>query len=374
MERQLDTSYEAEFEQSLARALKRDRQKTPQGNSGRPSLRIAAVSSSYPKILRRRRSMKTNSQHEVVARITLEGLVLATLFAMLLSAGGISRAQSQSTPSKSAVASATTSAQAATVSTAPVTQVATPKPTTDPAAPAGQSTPKVRHEGITVHGHWTIEVREPDGAVVTHREFENSLLDPFVLGNLLGHALTPGGFSIALLGNCGSISYPSSNGGLAGPTSYGSGCVLYESDSVIGANFYTGLLESVPNYLGLDNLGYGADCSHGNSNCYGVLSVTTDAGNPGAGNFVTLQATIQLPSTLGVGNISAVYARMYTCAPTVSPSSCVNPGDNISTYPPSLYGYNYLSIALTGTTLPSSVTVSGGQSISVTVQISFSSQ
>jgi hypothetical protein len=32
------------------------------------------------------------------------------------------------------------------------------------------------HEGIKVHGHWTIEVRNPDGAVVTHREFENSLV------------------------------------------------------------------------------------------------------------------------------------------------------------------------------------------------------
>jgi hypothetical protein len=32
-----------------------------------------------------------------------------------------------------------------------------------------------QHEGIKVHGHWTIEVRNPDGALVAHREFENSL-------------------------------------------------------------------------------------------------------------------------------------------------------------------------------------------------------
>ena len=31
------------------------------------------------------------------------------------------------------------------------------------------------HQGIKVHGHWTIEVRNPDGSVATHREFENSL-------------------------------------------------------------------------------------------------------------------------------------------------------------------------------------------------------
>jgi hypothetical protein len=32
-----------------------------------------------------------------------------------------------------------------------------------------------KHEGIKVHGHWTIEVRNPDGALVRHVEFENSI-------------------------------------------------------------------------------------------------------------------------------------------------------------------------------------------------------
>jgi autotransporter translocation and assembly factor TamB len=30
-------------------------------------------------------------------------------------------------------------------------------------------------EGIAVHGHWTIEVRNPDGSLADHREFENAL-------------------------------------------------------------------------------------------------------------------------------------------------------------------------------------------------------
>jgi hypothetical protein len=30
-------------------------------------------------------------------------------------------------------------------------------------------------EGIKVHGHWTIEIRRPDGSLVSHSEFENSL-------------------------------------------------------------------------------------------------------------------------------------------------------------------------------------------------------
>jgi hypothetical protein len=48
------------------------------------------------------------------------------------------------------------------------------------------------HEGIKVHGHWTIEVREPDGRLVSHREFENALLDEgqTLLAGLLGRGVS----------------------------------------------------------------------------------------------------------------------------------------------------------------------------------------
>ena len=32
-----------------------------------------------------------------------------------------------------------------------------------------------RHEGIKVHGHWVIDVRNPDGSLAQHRDFENAL-------------------------------------------------------------------------------------------------------------------------------------------------------------------------------------------------------
>ena len=31
-------------------------------------------------------------------------------------------------------------------------------------------------EGVKVHGHWTIDVRNPDGTLASHRDFENSLV------------------------------------------------------------------------------------------------------------------------------------------------------------------------------------------------------
>lgn len=60
--------------------------------------------------------------------------------------------------------------------------------------PSGDS----RHEGIKVHGHWTIEVRNSDGTLATHREFENSLTQSTgspLLANLLntvGQTSVPG--------------------------------------------------------------------------------------------------------------------------------------------------------------------------------------
>lgn len=59
-----------------------------------------------------------------------------------------------------------------------------------------------QQEGIKVHGHWTIEVRNPDGTLVTHREFENALT-PFggqCLAFILTRHKTPGLWKIHLGG------------------------------------------------------------------------------------------------------------------------------------------------------------------------------
>jgi len=53
-----------------------------------------------------------------------------------------------------------------------------------PAPPAGGP-----HEGIKVHGRWTIEVRNPDGSLASRHEFDNSLMDggsAFIAGLLGG--------------------------------------------------------------------------------------------------------------------------------------------------------------------------------------------
>jgi hypothetical protein len=70
----------------------------------------------------------------------------------------------------------------------------------DVAAPATESTGKGSHEGIKVHGHWMIEVRNPDGEVVTRREFENAITQSGINSILLslGGGTTTGGIAIGL--------------------------------------------------------------------------------------------------------------------------------------------------------------------------------
>lgn len=59
-----------------------------------------------------------------------------------------------------------------------------------------------QQEGIKVHGHWTIEVRNPDGTLVTHREFENALtpVGGLCLAAFLSRSNTPGLWRIHLGG------------------------------------------------------------------------------------------------------------------------------------------------------------------------------
>jgi len=101
-----------------------------------------------------------------------------------------------------------------------------PKPTTNvsPGAPVPAAAPSAsterptggNHEGITVHGHWAIDVKNPDGSLAKHVEFENSL-DPgftvisgtvsvpvpggaaYLAGALAGQALPPAGNWIVVL-------------------------------------------------------------------------------------------------------------------------------------------------------------------------------
>ena len=46
---------------------------------------------------------------------------------------------------------------------------------------------QTKGDGIKVHGHWTVDIRNPDGTLASHNEFENACVD---CGQALGAVLT----------------------------------------------------------------------------------------------------------------------------------------------------------------------------------------
>src|SRR6476620_1907130 len=71
-----------------------------------------------------------------------------------------------------------------------------------PAARAASDAPQggAQNEGIKVHGRWTIDVKNADGSVVSHHEFQNAL-DSFgatALAQMLGRLKSTGVWGVGL--------------------------------------------------------------------------------------------------------------------------------------------------------------------------------
>jgi hypothetical protein len=159
-----------------------------------------------------------------------------------------------------------------------------------------------KHEGIKVHGHWTVEVRNPDGGLVTHREFENALAPTTLLNFFLVRRYPVGYWAVVLFGNV------CQNGG----------CQINEAE-----------------------LGYPTNATSFNS-----LSATV----PGTGSGFILDGLATASSS---GTITAVRTQNIFCTSPGSPC------------PVEVQ-------AFTQTTLSTPIQVSAGQTIAVTVNISFS--
>jgi hypothetical protein len=150
-------------------------------------------------------------------------------------------AQSQNSRESAAPANKA-SAQQTTVKTAPS---ATAKVETEETENTAKQNPVEEtasrgggHEGIKVHGHWTIEVRNPDGTLADRREFENSLSQPSgaqILAGFLNNAgataaPTPFFWAVTLAGpQTLSLTIP------AGPCGTGNPCVIGQSALSLGA-------------------------------------------------------------------------------------------------------------------------------------------
>ena len=93
------------------------------------------------------------------------------------------------------------------------------------AASAGSAQEKGTGEGIKVHGHWTIDVKNPDGTVASHHEFENALVQSgqTALSSVLAHNAAVVGWAVFLQDGFGNrqmlIEEPQSGYPVAGDTS-----------------------------------------------------------------------------------------------------------------------------------------------------------
>jgi hypothetical protein len=346
--------------------------------------------------------MKTDGKHEVVARVTRRGLMLAAVLAMALFTADLSRAQSTS---GSFTAPAKGVAQAA--SPASATTKTADNPAAEKPSSSGMNT------AIKMHARWTIDVLNSDGTLSKHVEFENSLslIGAEALPNILGRTMTAGAWAIGLGFSGISVRTDAPKG--PGPCSGSASDSLFApkpsplgtwfDEPVNGSCF---IAEPIVGSGGTGQPGYSAACDLGNF-CFPNLTVSVIS-VPGAGIFVTTEKGSTGPTTNALnllqlqgtataqndGAIDTVATFLMLCASpagpsTVSPSSCMNTttaasnanfatitGINTLGQGSPSFGNSITGTFLNGTsptsTPPSAVTVLATQMLRVTVLISFS--
>lgn len=240
-------------------------------------------------------------------------------------------------PAAQAKPASTAAAQPPGRSVAPVARQQAEKP-------GGTEKPKAgsESEGIRVHGHWVIEVKNPDGKLVSHTEFENGL-SPLggatLLAGLLTGTVTPGSWYVYLASD-----------------SSGDGAIVVAQPSSNAASSCQATVQTEYSY----------------QVCYDTLSVSgSQLGSGGlSGSTVTLTGSASLPTSASAETIASAETVQFVCSPSNSPSACFDIGNGNSGAP---------SVPFTARSLdgvgsdPPSVQVSPGQAILVSVVISFSS-
>ena len=196
-------------------------------------------------------------------------------------------------------------------------EAASPAPVVAASSPvASSSSGGLPQESVQVHGHWTIEVRNPDGTLVEVRKFDNALVaGSQVLPKVLGRSNSVGAWRVELRG------IPFAEGAFE-PDNGSNTAYISENTST---NFSPGHF---------NNLTVDVPTTGANQNKL-VLSGT---------------ATAELD-----GNVGMVFTTLNLLPNTEVPSSSY-----------------YVGYAFTSTILPSTIPLLTGQQVLVTVVISFS--
>lgn len=224
---------------------------------------------------------------------------------------------------------------------------AVPTPAAAAPSPALAASPAAKPDGgmsqnIRVHGHWVIEVRNPDGSLAARREFENSLSSgnngngAALLAALLGRSLTGGSWGVVL---------------------WAGGWAFVVSEANSGSVAYCQNLLTVQ--------GAGAPIS-----CFSSLSIAAPTYNSNSGAFsgttLTLSGSFTVPQSYPSAfptSFSQVQTFNIACAPSDSPATC--------------FGQEGAFLSLTTRNLdglngdPPAVPFTPGQAVNVNVTLSF---
>lgn len=292
--------------------------------------------------------MKTNGKHEVLTQIVRRGLLLVALLIVVVSVAPCTHAQSNGT---SATALAEKPAAATVTATQAPNVVAKPSGASANAPASTEEKPsrKGAQEGIQVHGHWTIEVRNPDGTVDKHLDFENGFC---TLSNTIGvSAISTGDLTLAGL--------------LTGLSVPGPWQIQLASPAVPGGAPVPacGKLINTSNEFILDQ----SNATSLVAGCGAVLlcfPVLTPPTLTSASNGIILSGQFTIP--LGTSNttITAVLTTMATCpSSNYTRSTCTANSSILSPFS---------GTYLTGSgSVPAAPTVTAGQTVAVSVQYSF---
>ena len=187
---------------------------------------------------------------------------------------------------------------------------------------AEASAPKGHHEGINVHGHWVINVLSPNGQLVSHTEFENSLQSSgmSVLALVLGGYDSLGSWQLSFAGTSGPCTVLSA-------TKATGTCIIQPGTSKLTA---CGDLGCVSNILQPPNV-------------------------PHNGTTMELTGALTFPSA---GNVTQVETVVSYCPNGTSPLTCAASAPN--------------SAVFTSANLPTAVNVAANQLVQITVTFSFS--
>jgi hypothetical protein len=248
-----------------------------------------------------------------------------------------------------------------------------------PAAEEEEESPKPQKpggEGIKVHGHWVIDVRNPDGTLAQHKDFQNSLVkfgaaisgDQLLAGLLSGN-LTPGDPAIVFISTVSESSVTPSD-----PTTY---CGNYTATVYSGICSFFTTPESLINGSTYPNLQTGL---HAVVNFSPAVNwVLSGNWTVPSGTNAVLYVQTFLPTCVSEGFVNAQFVQNF--GPNVLSGSSADRSADVSSKQCNaamVLGLNDFPVLfpLTSTLVPgeppTGMPVTPGQIIQVSVTISFS--